>query len=95
MHSMDDETRREVLGEALMDELKLIREYVQDVPQMKIDLAAVKNDLHNVSADVAIIKQAVTDQSKQFHDHERRLWDTESTVESHDQQLRKLRRKTA
>ncbi len=42
MHNMDDETRREVLGEALMDELKLIREYVQDVPQMKTDLAAVK-----------------------------------------------------
>lgn len=51
-----------------MDELKLIREYVQGVPQIKIDLAAVKDDLHNVRADVIIIKQAVTDQSKQLQD---------------------------
>lgn len=96
MRNMDDESRKRVLGEALMDELKLIREYVQDVPQMKIDLAAVKDDLHIVRADVIIIiKQAVTDQSEQLHDHERRLRDTDSTAESHDQQLGKLRRKAA
>lgn len=38
MHDMDDDTRKEVLGEAIMDELKAIREYVEDIPEIKKDV---------------------------------------------------------
>lgn len=53
MHDMDDEARKEALGEVLMDELKVIREYlehitplVQLIPEMREDIAALKADMH-------------------------------------------------
>lgn len=35
MMSLNDDERREVLGEVLMDELRVIREYVSDIPIVK------------------------------------------------------------
>ena len=45
MHDMSDEDRREVLGEALMHELKAIREYVEDVPAIKKNVQILKEDI--------------------------------------------------
>ena len=42
MHNMDDDTLKEVLGEALMSELKAIREYVEDIPLIRRDLRLIK-----------------------------------------------------
>lgn len=73
MHDMDDDTRKEVLGEALMDELKAIREYVQDVPLIKADLQQVKTDVTELKSDMKVVKAAVTDHSQQLHNNEDRL----------------------
>jgi hypothetical protein len=35
MQSLNDEERREVLGEVLMDELNAIHEYVKEIPGIK------------------------------------------------------------
>jgi hypothetical protein len=45
MQSTDDSEREEVLGEVLADELKVILEYVKDVP-------GIKQELHQVQATV-------------------------------------------
>ena len=39
MQNLSDKERKGVLGEVLMDELKAIREYVEDIPAIKKDLA--------------------------------------------------------
>jgi hypothetical protein len=45
MQSLDDSERKVVLGSVLADELKVILEYVKDVP-------AIKQELHRVKATV-------------------------------------------
>lgn len=42
MMSLNDDERREVLGEVLMDELRVIREYVSEIPLIKKDVAELK-----------------------------------------------------
>lgn len=51
--------RKEVLGEVLMDELKAIREYVQDIPVIKQDVAEIKQDVAVLKTDVKAIKAVV------------------------------------
>lgn len=41
MQSLGDEERKSVLGEVLFDELKAIREYVQEIPAIKQKLSEV------------------------------------------------------
>src|SRR4051794_31510183 len=60
-HTMDDATRKAVLGEALMDELKAIREYVQDTPGMKQELREVKIAVDDFRADVHVVKAVARD----------------------------------
>ena len=45
MQSLNDDERKEVLGEVLADELKAIGEYVKDIPK-------VKEEVHQVHATV-------------------------------------------
>lgn len=73
MHDIDDETRKQVLGEALMDELKAIREYVQDVPAIKKDIAVMKEDIAELKVDMKVVKAAVTDQSDHLSRHDKIL----------------------
>jgi hypothetical protein len=53
MQSLNDAERREVLGEVLFDELKVIREYLQDIPLIKKKLGDVDRRLINVEGRVA------------------------------------------
>lgn len=73
MHDMSDDDRKQILGEALMDELKAIREYVQDVPVIKNDIKELKEVVEQLKSDVKVIKAAVTDQSTQLANHENRI----------------------
>ena len=70
MQSLDDDERKSVLGEVLADELKAIREYVQDVPAIKKDVAELKEKVAELSDDMKVVKAAVTDQSKQLSQHD-------------------------
>ncbi len=59
MQSLNDDERREVLGEVLADELKVIHEYVQDIPLIKQKLAEVDQRLIRVE-DRLVVVEAVT-----------------------------------
>jgi hypothetical protein len=80
MHHIDDDTRKEVLGEAAMDELKVIREYVQDVPKIRAELADLRTDvaaidqrLISVEADVKIVKASVTGRDEEVQELDGRV----------------------
>jgi hypothetical protein len=62
-----------VLGEVLMDELKVIREYLKDLPVIKQKVTSIDERLIVVEADMKIVKAAVTDISHQQKDHDRRI----------------------
>lgn len=47
MQDLTDDERKGILGEVLMDEFKVIREYLQDIPDMKQQL----NNVHALSQD--------------------------------------------
>ena len=64
MHDMDDETRKEVLGEALMDELKAIREYVEDVPAIKSELHQVKATVDEINNRLAVVETVIRDHER-------------------------------
>lgn len=53
MQSLSDDERKGVLGEVLFDELKAIREYVQDIPLIKQKLQEVDERLIRVEQIVA------------------------------------------
>lgn len=73
MQSLNDDERKQVLGEVLSDELKVIREYVQDVPLLKQDINEIKNDVSELKSDMKVVKAAVTDMSRQLGNHELRI----------------------
>ncbi|OVE79310.1 hypothetical protein BVY00_00580 [bacterium G20] len=68
---MDDEMRKEVLGEVLMDELKAIREYVEDIPAIKRDVNTIKNYVDELKTDVKAIKAIAKE-------HEQRITNLET-----------------
>ena len=73
MQSLNDDERKEVLGEVLADELKTILEYVKDVPVIKQKVDKLEEDMTEVKSDMKVVKAAVTDISRQLIDHERRI----------------------
>jgi hypothetical protein len=67
MQSLDDEERKEVLGEVMFDEFRVIREYVQDIPLIKkklheVDerLIKVEERVSGLEVDVSYMRRAVT-----------------------------------
>ena len=73
MHEMDDDTRREVLGEVVMDELKVIREYLEylipTVDKMSKEVAKISG----IETDMKVIKFWIK-QHERHHDRlERKL----------------------
>jgi hypothetical protein len=72
MYDMDDETKRQLFGEALVDELKAIREGISALP-IRMEFNELKADVEELKSDVKVIKAAVTDHSRTIHDHERRI----------------------
>ena len=66
MQSLDDEERRQVLGEVLADELKVIREYVQDIPEIKKDVHSLKEDVEILKSDMKIVKTAISNHASRL-----------------------------
>lgn len=54
MQSLGDDERKEILGEVLFDELKAIREYVEEIPAIKQQLSEVDERLIEVERIVKI-----------------------------------------
>jgi hypothetical protein len=73
MRQLNDKNRRDVFLELMMDELKIIREYLEQLAPVKRDVAVLKEDMAEVKSDIRAIKAAITDQGKQVHDHEVRI----------------------
>jgi hypothetical protein len=68
---MDDENRKEVLGEALMDELKVIREYVSDIPH-------IKKKVNRIDARLQVLESYDKATRLVVKDHETRITSLES-----------------
>ncbi len=56
MQSLNNDERKQVLGEVLADELKVIREYVEDIPDIKKDVHKLKEDIAQIKSDMKIVK---------------------------------------
>ena len=65
MQSLSDNERKEVLGEVLSDELKVIMEYVKGMPLIERTVARLEKDMHEVKSDIKVIKAVVTDIGRQ------------------------------
>jgi hypothetical protein len=66
MADMDDTTRREVLGEALMEELKAIREYVEGVPVIRDDVHQIKATVDEINQRLAVVETVVRDHEREI-----------------------------
>lgn len=73
MQSLNDDERKQVLGEVLADELKAIHELVKDVPEMKQKIDVLDSDMKEVKSDIKVIKAAVTDISLEQKEHDQRI----------------------
>ena len=73
MQSLNDDERKQVLGDVLSYELKAIHEPVKDVLSIKNDIRELKENANELKSDLKIVKAAVTDVSKQQKDHEHRI----------------------
>ena len=58
---MNDDDRKQILGEALMDELKTIREYVEDIPIIKTELQQVHAKVDDLGNEIKVIKAVVSE----------------------------------
>lgn len=67
MQSLNDDERKLVLGEVLADELKVIHEYVMEIPGINKRLISVKKDVKELKADMQIVKAIVKDHSRQLN----------------------------
>jgi hypothetical protein len=59
MQSLNDDERREVLGEVLSDELKAILECVKDIPTLQQELHQVHATASDISDRLNIIEHVV------------------------------------
>ena len=73
MHDMDDDSRLAILGEALMDELKVIREYLEDMVPIKQDVKIVKEKIDNIESDISVLKAIARNHSRHIDHHEVRI----------------------
>lgn len=63
--------RKEVLSEVLMDELKAIREFVEDIPVIKQKVTKIEVDMGEVKTDLKAVKAVLKN-------HEQRITNLET-----------------
>ena len=63
----------DVLLEDINAKFDAIMEIVQPLVSLPADVREIKEDVSATKADLRIVKAAVTDQSHQLNDHERRI----------------------
>jgi prefoldin subunit 5 len=59
MHDMSDADRKAVFGEAILDELKAINEYVRIIPEMNKKLDKMDERITSVEETTSVIKPIV------------------------------------
>jgi len=55
MQSLSDEQRKEILGEALFNELRAIRGYVQQLPEIKKGLEEIIKVMKEIRSDMKVL----------------------------------------
>ena len=66
MQSLNDDERKEVLGEVLSDELKAILDYVKDVPSIQQELHQVHATVNDISDRLSVIEHIVRDHESEI-----------------------------
>jgi hypothetical protein len=72
MQDLSDDDRKQILGEVLFDELRAIREGLDDVPR-RAEFNDLKAKVDEIGADIGTLKLVATDTSRQINDHENRI----------------------
>ena len=67
-----------VILEEIRDQNKAVLEAVGDIQKQVAELPTIRKDLGELTDDMKIVKAAVSDQSKQLQDHERRIGNLEA-----------------
>ena len=73
MQSLNDNEKRDILGEILSDELKVIHELVKDVPNISHKVDKIETDMETLKGDMKIVKAVITEHSKEIKDLDRRV----------------------
>lgn len=71
MHDIDDTTRRNVLGEALMDELLVIREYLEYLLPLKQRVDVIESDIVDIKSELSIMRVTYREHQQWMKNHER------------------------
>jgi len=79
MQSLNDDEKRDVLGEVLADELKAIHELVQDVPKISTKVDKIESDVEVLKSDMKVIKAVLTEHSKEIKGLDRRVTQIEAS----------------
>lgn len=66
MQDLSDDERREVLGEILADELKVIGEYVKDVPKIQEEVHQVHAKVDDVSDRLKVFEQVLREHEEEI-----------------------------
>ncbi len=74
MQSLNEDEQRQVLGEVLADQLKVILEYVQEIPGIKQKLYEVDDRLINVENRLIVIEYIVKVHEADIKYLRRALW---------------------
>ena len=72
MQSLNDDERKEVLGEVLADELKSILEYVKDMPAMQNELHQVHATVNDISDRLSVLEHVVQEHESEIKQLRRR-----------------------
>lgn len=78
MQNLNDDERKQVLGEVLADELKAIHELVKDVPFIKKDVETLRRDNEELKSDMKVVKAVNIDMSREQKEHDMRISHLES-----------------
>ena len=66
MQSLSDDERKAALGEVLADELKVILEYVQEIPSIKRSVTVCQADIAELKTDIKAVKLILTDHGERL-----------------------------
>ena len=94
MPDIDDELARGAIGEEILAQVKLVLEVVSSQPT-RSEFSGLKESVDALTDEVKAIRGAVKSQSMDINGHDARLVDLGTTVEHHDQLLRRLKRRAA
>ncbi|HEV7453873.1 MAG TPA: hypothetical protein VGO07_01295 [Candidatus Saccharimonadales bacterium] len=68
---MDNQTRREILGEALMDELMVIREYLEYLLPLKQRVDAIESNIIDIKSELSMMRMMHWEHQQWMKNHER------------------------